>query len=163
MLLWHVGLAVSIVYVTLGRARVDYRSVILGAIAPDIVDAIVGLMGPAAPADRGIGHTIAAAVAVCIVVLVATRGETRLSWFGLGVGWWLHLVVDAMWSAPRTFFWPAFGTAFAESQSRYSLSDPWLWASEAAGAAILVWFWVAFDLGREGRAARWLRDGKLRA
>ncbi len=163
MILWHLGIAALIVYVTLGRARVDYRFVLLGAIAPDVLDAVIGLVSGESPSHRSFGHTLLAAVTVCVIVLLATKGETRLSWFGLGVGWMLHLVVDGMWSVPRTFFWPAFGSRFGQSSSRYAFDDLWLWLAEIAGALILAWFWVAFGLGQEGRAARWLKDGKLRA
>ena len=165
MILWHAGLAASIVYVTLGRRRVDYRYVLAGAIIPDLIDAAVYRGSP----DRGVAHSIVAVVVVAVVVILGFRGETRLGLFGIPVGWLLHLVGDGMWNAPRTFLWPAFGTGFARSPEPYSwdlLTDPsshlGTWGAEVAGLLLLAWFWVAFGLGHEGRARQFLRDGYLR-
>ena len=43
MLFWHMGVAVVIVYVTLGRSRIDYRWILIGAIAPDLVDGALSI------------------------------------------------------------------------------------------------------------------------
>jgi len=94
-----------------------------------------------------------------------------LAFFGIGVGWLLHLVGDGMWDAPRTFFWPVAGTEFATSPAEpYSwalFKDPlphaWTWAGEVVGLLILTWFYVAFELGDPDRRRRFLQDGHLRA
>jgi hypothetical protein len=171
MLLWHMGAAAVIVYVTLGRARIDYRWILVGAIAPDLIDGLLNITVLNEPSSRGPAHSLAAVVLVALVVLVATRGERRLSLFGLAVGWLLHLVVDGMWAAPQTFLWPAFGAAFSDVPGeQYTwdlLTRPLVhwstWATEAMGAAILAWFWIAFRLGDPERRRRFLRDGHLRA
>lgn len=170
MILWHLGLATLIVYVTLGRRRIDYRFILAGAIAPDVVDGILGLVLFEGPAARWAAHSIVAVVVVSVVIIVGLRGETRLAWFGLGVGWLLHLVGDGMWSAPETFFWPAFGNTFSEfPREPYSWDlflRPWrhlsTWAGEVVGFAILAWFWAAFELGRGDRFRLFLKDGYLR-
>lgn len=165
MILWHAGLAAAIVYVTLGRRRIDYRYVLAGAVLPDLVDAVVYRGSP----DRGAGHSILAVVVVAVAVIVGLRGERRLAVFGIPVGWLLHLVGDGMWNAPRTFLWPAFGTGFSRSPEPYSwdlFADPLAhlstWGAEVAGALLLAWFWVAFGLAHEGRFRQFLRDGYLR-
>src|ERR671919_2818132 len=104
MIFWHMGVAAGIVYVTLGRRRIDYRFVLLGAVLPDAVDGVLGLFlfeGPAA--GRWIAHSILAVVAVAVAIVVSFPRERRLAVFGLAVGWLLHLVGDGMWAAPRTF------------------------------------------------------------
>jgi inner membrane protein len=166
-----VGLAALITYVALGRRRIDYRFILLGAVLPDIVDGILGLFFFEGSAGRWIAHSLLAVLVVFVVIVVAFKGERRLAVFGLGVGWLLHLVCDGMWQAPRTFFWPAFGTAFAtEPAEPYSwdlFTDPlahiWTWTGEFVGIAILLWFFVAFRLGEEERRKRFLQDGLLRA
>jgi inner membrane protein len=171
VLFWHAGLAALITYVSLGRRRIDYRFVLLGAILPDIVDGILGAFFFSGPSGRWIAHSLLAVMAVFLVIVLVFRGERRLAVFGLGVGWLLHLVGDGMWQAPRTFLWPAFGTDFAERPPEpYSwdlLTDVaahlGTWAGELVGIVILLWFFVAFRLGEKSRREQFLRDGLLRA
>jgi inner membrane protein len=165
------GIAVAIMYVTIGRRRVDYRFVLLGAVLPDIVDGLLHVFGVFdGPAGRWIAHSLLSAIVIAVVILVAFKGERRLSIFGIFVGWLLHQVGDGMWSAPETFFWPAFGTNFsttpAEPYSWDLLSHPFdhlgTWGGEVAGLLILWWFYVAFRLGQEKRLSLFLKDGYLR-
>ena len=170
MIFWHLGVAAAIVYVTIGRTRVDYRFVLVGAIAPDVIDAISCPFYDCG-GGRGVGHSLIANVAVTVLIILLFRGETRLAVFGIGVGWLLHLVADGMWDAPETFFWPIAGTDFATSPAEpYSWSlftDPlahgWVWLGELAGLAMLAWFYVAFELSDPERRRRFFRDGHLRA
>jgi inner membrane protein len=170
MIFWHMGVAAAIVYVTLGRRRIDYRFVLVGAVLPDIVDGLLGLFLFEGPAGRWIAHSILAVVVVTVAIIVSLRGERRLAVFGLGVGWLLHLVADGMWAAPRTFLWPAFGSEFAtEPREPYSwglLTNPpdhlGTWGGELVGLGILVWFYVAFGLHDSARRKLFLKDGYLR-
>ena len=171
MILWHMGLSALIVYVTLGRRRIDYRAVLLGAILPDVIDGLANAFVYDGPSGRWAAHSLLVVVLVAVVVVLGFRGERRLAVFGIPVGWLLHLVGDGMWNAPRTFLWPAFGTEFADAPSEpYSwdlLTDPLAhlstWGAEAAGALLLAWFWVAFGLGHDDRFRQFLGDGSLRA
>lgn len=165
MILWHAGLAALIVYFTLGRRRIDYRFVLVGAVVPDVIDGVVFRGSP----DQAIAHSILAVVVVAVVVILGFKGAARLAVFGLPVGWLLHLVGDGMWNAPRTFLWPAFGAEFSRSPEPYSwdlLTDPLghlgTWGAEIAGLLLLAWFWVAFGLGHDDRFRLFLRDGYLR-
>lgn len=170
MPLWHLGIAALIVYVTLGRRRIDYRMVLIGALLPDLVDGILGLLWFDGPAGRWIAHSVFAAIAVTVFILLAFGGERRQSLFGIGVGWLLHLVGDGMWRAPLTFLWPAFGTEFSTTPSEpYSwdlftdpLSHLLTWSGELVGLAILTWFWIAFRLGDRDRLKLFISDGYLR-
>jgi hypothetical protein len=170
VILWHLGTAASIVYVTLGRRRIDYRFVLLGAVLPDVVDGLLGLFFFDGPEGRWIAHSMLAVIVVGTAIVVGLRAEARLRVFGVAVGWLLHLVADGMWQAPRTFLWPAFGTKFAtkpiEPYSWDLFAHPFdhlgTWGAELVGVAILTWFWVAFRMGEGGRARMFLRDGYLR-
>ena len=171
MLLWHLGLAATIVYVTLGRRRIDYRYILIGAILPDVVDAIlIGSSVVVSESGRGPAHSIAAVIVVALIILLGLRGELRQAVFGIAVGWLLHLVGDAVWAAPKTFLWPAFGSGFEASPSEpYSwalFTDPFanlkVWLGELAGLGALIWFWIAFRLGEDGRLRLFLSDGYLR-
>ena len=171
MILWHMGVAALLTYVTLGRRRIDYRWVLLGAIAPDLVDGALGLFLFEGPAGRWVAHALLAPTVVAILVVVLLRGRRRLAVFGLAVGWLLHLVADGMWRAPLTFLWPAFGTRFSMAPREpytwdllvHPLDHLGTWAGEAAGAALLALFVVAFRLWEPDRLARFVRDGHLRA
>jgi hypothetical protein len=170
LLLWHLGTAAALVYVTLGRRRIDYRYVAIGAVLPDLVDGALGLIAFDGPAGRWIAHSLVAVIAVAVAIILGLRGERRLAMFGIAVGWLLHLVADGMWEAPETFFWPAFGSDFASSPPEpYSwdlLVHPWdhlgTWGAELVGAAILLWFYVAFEMKKDGRLQLFLKDGYLR-
>ncbi|MCA1709884.1 MAG: metal-dependent hydrolase, partial [Actinobacteria bacterium] len=171
MILWHMGTAAVIVYVTLGRARIDYRWILVGAILPDVVDGILNLTLYEGPSGRGAAHSILAVVVVAVAVLLVTKGATRLSVFGLAVGWLLHLVADGMWLAPETFLWPAFGGSFSASPVEpYGwdlLAHPGAhlgtWVGEIVGLAALLYLAAAFELGDPDRRRRFLHDGLLRA
>jgi len=170
MLLWHLGIATLIVYVTLGRRRIDYRMILIGAVLPDIVDGVLGIFLFEGQAGRWIAHSMLAAIVVTVVIILGFKGDRRQSLFGIGVGWLLHLVADGMWQAPQTFLWPAFGTEFSTSpREPYSWDlffDPiahlTTWGGELIGLSILAWFWVAFRLGGDNRFRLFLSDGYLR-
>jgi inner membrane protein len=169
LLLWHLGVGAALVYVTLGRRRIDYRFILLGAVLPDLIDVPLSFAF-GWPGHRGPSHTLLAVLIVTVFVVVTFRGNKRLSLFGLGVGWLTHLVADGMWSVPRTFLWPAFGTRFGgippEPYSTdlfvHPLSHLTTWGGELVGVAILLWFWVAFRLGDRQRRRAFLHDGLLR-
>ncbi len=171
MLLWHMGVAAVIVYVTLGRARIDYRWILIGAIAPDLFDGALSIVVYDSDTGRGAAHSILAAVVVAVVVLLFTRGPLRLSLFGLAVGWLLHLVGDGMWGAPETFLWPAFGSEFSAGPAEpyswdlfvHPLDHLGTWGGEMIGMVALVYLGAAFELGDRDRMRRFLRDGRLRA
>ncbi|HYI45672.1 MAG TPA: metal-dependent hydrolase [Actinomycetota bacterium] len=171
MILWHLGTAAALVYVTLGRSRIDYRFILIGAILPDVVDGVLALVGITGVAGRGAAHSLLTTTVVAVLIVLFFRGQRRLSLVGVPVGWLIHLVCDGMWQAPRTFLWPLFGTGFsAQPPEPYSwsvITDPLAhlgtWGGELIGVALLAWFWVAFSLGEEGRFRRFLKDGHLRA
>lgn len=164
------GIAAAIVYVTIGRRRVDFRFVLLGAVLPDVIDGATCWFYECG-GGRGVAHSLLASVVVTVLIILVFRGETRLAVFGIGVGWLLHLVGDAMWDAPKTFFWPIAGPEFATTPAEpYSwdlFTAPglhlWTWAGELAGLLILVWFVIAFRLHEPERRRRFFRDGHLRA
>jgi len=170
VILWHLGTTAAIVYVTLGRRRIDYRFILLGAVLPDLVDGVLGLFLFEGPAGRWAGHSILAVIVVSVAIILGLRGERRLSAFGIGVGWLVHLVGDGMWNAPETFLWPAFGSDFSSSPAEpyswdlllHPLEHLSTWGAEALGAALLAWFWVAFELGSDDRFRLFMRDGYLR-
>lgn len=171
MILWHTGVAAVLVYVTLGRRRIDYRFILLGAVLPDAIDAVLAATGAIDTASlRGPAHSLLAVPIVATAIILGLRGERRLAVFGVAVGWLTHLVADGMWNSPRTFLWPLFGDSFdatpAEPYGWSLFTAPGdhlsTWGAELIGLAILWWFWVAFRLGTGDRWALFRTDGYLR-
>lgn len=170
MILWHLGVGAALVYVTLGRRRIDYRYILIGAVLPDLVDGVARHFLDYEGSGRGLAHSLVSFMVLAVLVVVLFKGETRLAVFGLPVGWLTHIFLDGMWQAPKTFLWPAFGSGFdalpAEPYAWDLVTDPTAhlltWSAEVVGLLVLAWFWVAHRLGEDGRLRLFLSDGYLR-
>jgi inner membrane protein len=103
VLLWFAGGALVAVWQVFKDPAIDYRLVMAGAVAPDVVDAAFG--------GARLLHTLAFSVVLLCGVMLATRGRrgTRRRLLALPIGTFLHLVLDAMWARTEVFWWPAFG------------------------------------------------------
>lgn len=156
MVLWFAGLAVVIVWLVFRDTAIDYRLVMAGALAPDVIDLAFGGVGPT--------HTLAGSVGLLVVVMLATRGRRSLRrrLLALPIGTFLHLVLDAMWTRTSVFWWPASGLGF-DGDGVPSLSRPaaLLAAQELAGLASLAWWWARFRLAEPARRRAFLRTGRL--
>lgn len=92
---------------------IDYRFVAVGALIPDAIDKPLARAGIEAlsydqTAGHSIGHTLVASLAVIAVgSLLASRGNRRLLWLGLGSV--THLLVDPVVAYPGVLMWPLFG------------------------------------------------------
>ncbi|MGQ0520853.1 MAG: hypothetical protein ACT4PX_06865 [Actinomycetota bacterium] len=156
MLLWFAGCSLLAVWQVFRDPAIDYRLVVAGAVAPDIVDVVLG--GPR------LLHTLAASVLLLVGVMLGTRGRrgARRRLLALPIGTFLHLVLDAMWARTPVFWWPAFGLSFAGGELP-SLSRPpaLVVAQELVGAAALYWWWRRFRLFEPERRRAFLRTGRL--
>lgn len=156
MLLWFAGLAPVIVWQVFRDTAIDYRLIVAGALAPDLVD---GLLGGAR-----VLHTLVASVVLLSLVMLGTRGRrgARRRLLALPIGTFLHLVLDAMWSSTAVFWWPLFGTSF-EGADLPSLARPAavLVVQELAGLVALVWWWRRFRLQDLDRRRAFVRTGRL--
>jgi len=125
----------------------DYRVVILGSMLPDVIDKPLGvyILGGGLSNGRIFAHTLLF-VGLLLLASLLTRASFRpvLALTALGVG--AHLLLDRMWEEPHTLLWPLLGWRFERvSVSGWSghmleqfLSDPYTYASEAVGAAVVV-------------------------
>ncbi|HVL93966.1 MAG TPA: hypothetical protein VM264_11580 [Acidimicrobiales bacterium] len=156
MVLWFAGLSVVIVWLVFRDTAIDYRLVMAGALAPDVLDLAFGGVGPL--------HTLAASVGLLAVVMLATRGRRglRRRLLALPIGTFLHLALDAMWTRTEVFWWPAAGLGF-DAGGLPSLSRPAavLVAQELAGLAALAWWWGRFRLSEPARRRAFARSGRL--
>lgn len=133
-------------------SRMDIRLLLIGSLLPDIIDKPLGIyIFPEALSNgRIFSHTILFLLVVTMagIYLYRSRGKTHLLAVSLGV--LTHLILDQMWLAPRTLFWPVYGIAF----DKYGTTD-WIvhllhrvvtypsdYIPELIGAAILIFFMI---------------------
>lgn len=171
MLFWHTGVTAAVVLLTLGRRRIDYRVVALGALLPDLVDKPVGriFFEDRFESGRLFGHTLAFSVALLLAVQLFLRGDAARRWFVLPVASLLHLALDGMWNDPVTLFWPAFGTEFPKVPVEgywlevllRPLRHPREALQELVGLALLAYMAAAFGLHRRDLRREFLRTGRL--
>lgn len=156
MLLWFAGMAFVIVWSVFRDTAIDYRLVIAGALLPDLVDAPFG--------GARVSHSLLAAVALLMLVMLFTRGRRHLrrQLLALPIGAFCHLVLDGMWTRTGTFWWPVIGGGF-EGDGIPSLQRPLLLLAiqEVAGALALLWGYGRFELADPERRALFLRTGRF--
>jgi inner membrane protein len=171
MFFWHLGVTAAIIFLTLGRRRIDYRVVLLGAILPDLIDKPIGriFFEKQFQNSRLFAHTLAFSVVLLLLIQLFLRGETARRWFILPIACVLHLVLDAMWSEPVTLFWPLFGTHFPRVPvENYwwevllrPFDHPWVLVQELVGLGLLLYLGFAYHLHEPGPRRKFIRSGSL--
>jgi hypothetical protein len=157
MIFWHTGLTTVIVwFVMRGNPRVDYRIVVAASLLPDIIDKPLGriFFKERFGSGRLYAHTLLLNVGL-FCVLFFMRGRIKRQFVLVPISSLLHLAEDGMWSNPRTFWWPLFGTKFALDRSHgsfmHSFLRPGLILEEVVGLLLLAWLFGSHGkLNREG-------------
>jgi hypothetical protein len=154
MFFWFLGVSFVLVWNVFRSPLLDYRLVMLGAVAP-LGEVVLG--GPR------LAHTLAFAVALLGAVMLATRGRrlVRRRWISLPIGVLVHLVLDGAWTSTEVFWWPFFGLGFPQAPLPELDHGAWSVLLELAGVAALAWCWSAFGLGDPGRRAAFAHTGHL--
>ncbi len=155
MVLWFVAFAVIVVHAVFDSPAMDYRFVVLGALAP-VVELMLG--------RPLLLHTLVGSVAALVVVAFVTRGR-RLDarrFVGIPIGMFLHLVADGTWSRAELFWWPflggdALGTGQVPERAHLAASL----MLEIVGVAGVAWIVSAFGLTAPAARARFVRTGRL--
>ena len=166
MILWHTGTTVAILwFVFRGNTRLDYRLAMLGALIPDLIDKPLGriLFRERFESGRLWGHSLLVNVLI-FSILFFMRGRVKRKAVLVPIGSLLHLAEDGMWSLPRVFWWPLFGTSFPrEPLDRGWLSylQPEIVAQEAVGLALLVWLLAAHGMLNRDGVGVFARTGRL--
>lgn len=88
----------------------------------------------------------------------------------LAVGVMVHLLLDFLWGAPETLFWPLLGTEFAPATGGdvggylgAVFGNPWRWVQEAVGLAYVVALYRKADLANPGKRRRFIETGQVDA
>ncbi len=146
-------------------ARVwDVRLFLLGSLLPDIIDKPLGLwlFRDALANGRVYAHTLLFLLLLAAGGLILYLARRRTWGLALGLGVFIHLVLDGMWSDPRTLLWPLQGAAFvhetvasgwAATIIQHARHNPAVWAPELLGficLAWLGWLWLGEWARRRG-------------
>jgi len=133
----------------------DFRSLVIGALLPDFIDAIWG-------GARGF-HSVTASVAMLVVVMLATIGRRpiRKRLLAIPIGMFLHLIYDGAFNNTQVFWWPFTGFSF--SGDRLPVVDRGMLniGFEIAGLLMCAFAWKKFRLGEPQRRQNFLKSGTL--
>jgi len=92
-------------------------AVLAGSMLPDIIDKPVGmvLFRETFSSGRIFSHTLLFLIVLSIAGLVVYKSFGKPWILALCYGCLFHLILDRMWLAPKTLFWPLFGFTFTRS------------------------------------------------
>ena len=155
MALWFIATSVLTIWFVFGDPRFDYRTLIVGALLPSVVDAFSGGMW--------VMHTLVFSVALLTGVIVATIGRRALrrSLLGLALGVLLHLVFTGAWTDTAVFWWPFSGAALAQTPLPEVSRGWWNLPLELIGAAGVGWIVIRAGLTRPEARREFARTGYL--
>ncbi len=164
------GLTMLIVwFVMRGNPRVDYRVVAIASLLPDLIDKPIGrvLFRARYESGRIYAHTLLLNVAL-FCVLFFMRGRAKRRFALIPISSLLHLAEDGVWSHPKTFWWPLFGSNFPRdpvSGGTWAFLDPTRYGGalvqEAVGLAVLLWLLASHGMLSGPGLRRFLRTGML--
>jgi hypothetical protein len=156
LFLWFATLAIAGVFLVFRDSAIDYRLIAVGALLPDPIDAVL---------RQGIGplHSVITAVAVLIVVMVATIGRRtiRRKILAIPIGIFAHLVLDNAWSSTDSFWWPVAGSVGKRSLPMIDRGLIVIAIQEAVGLAVGIWLYRRFQLHRPTLRTQFLKTGRI--
>lgn len=172
MIFWHVGLTMLIVwFVMRGNPRVDYRIVAVASLLPDLIDKPIGriLFKSRYESGRIYAHTLILNLAL-FSLLFFMRGRGKRTFVLVPISSLLHIAEDGVFSSPKLFWWPLFGTRFPrDSQGGGMLSflnplnNPTVLVKEAIGLAAIMWLLASHEMLTIRGIREFIRTGHLEA
>jgi hypothetical protein len=170
VIFWHAGLSMTIVwFVMRGNPRVDYRIVAVASLLPDIIDKPIGriILRSRFESGRIYAHTLLLNLALfCIVFFL--RGRIKRTFVLVPISSLLHLAEDGVWSEPRIFWWPLFGSRFPRDPIPGGLlafldptRHPAVLVQEAIGLVLILWLLASHRMLSRDGVRVFLRTGML--
>jgi hypothetical protein len=155
MILWSIGTAVLAIWFVFGDPRFDYRTLVIGALAPLLIDSLTG--------GSWVMHSVTMSVLLMAAVMLATIGQRplRRSLLGLPLGSFLYLVFSGAWANQTVFWWPFTGWSPQWGPLPLMSRGWWNLPMEVAGAVILLWIYRTTGLHDRTRRQNFLRTGQL--
>lgn len=155
MFFWFIGTAVLSIWYVFRDPAFDYRFLIFGALAPDVIDGIWG-------GARGF-HSVTVSVVALIAVMVFTIGRRarRKMLLGIPIGFFLHLVYDGAFTNTAVFWWPFTGLSF--DGSRLPVVERGLMniIFEVIGLGLCIFIWRHFTLNESASRRQFIASGRL--
>jgi hypothetical protein len=156
MFFWFLGGAFVIVWLVFRDPAFDHRLLLVGVLAPDVIDAVLG--------GARVAHSLTFSVALLAAVMLGTIGRRplRRRLVALPIGTFLHLVLDGAFADADVFWWPLSGLEFSGDPALPSVERGlWNVPLELAGIGVLVWAWHRFGMSDAARRRLFLRTGRL--
>jgi hypothetical protein len=155
MFFWFIGTAILSVWFVFRDPAFDYRTLVIGALLPDIIDGIWG--------GARAFHSVTASVAVLVVVMLSTIGRRpiRKRLLAIPIGMFLHLIYDGAFNNTKVFWWPFSGLSF--SGDRLPVVDRGMLniGFEIVGLLLCAFAWKKFHLSDPIRRKNFLKSGTL--
>jgi hypothetical protein len=155
MFFWFIGTAVlSVLFVFLDPAF-DHRTLVIGALLPDIIDGIWG--------GARAFHSVTASVAILVVVMLSTIGRRpiRKRLLAIPIGMFLHLIYDGAFNNTQVFWWPFTGLSFSGDQLPVVDRGMLNIGFEIVGILLCAFAWKKFHLNDPIRRKNFLKTGTL--
>lgn len=156
-------------FVMRGNPRVDYRIVAFASLLPDLVDKPLGriLLRDRYDSGRIYAHTLLVNLAL-FCVLFFMRGRGKRTFVLVPISSLLHLAEDGVWSNPRVFWWPLFGSSFPREPVSGGvlsflnpLNNPGAIWQEAVGLAAIAWLLASHGLLNPDGVRSFVKTGRL--
>jgi len=134
MFFWFIGTALASSWIIFGDPKFSYRPLVIGALAPDIIEIWFGNAGPM--------HSVVTGIALLAIAMLATIGKRPRRKFLLAgvIGLFMHLVYDGAFLNTRMFWWPLSGVRLSgakiPSMERGLINVP----LEVVGLLLIVWW-----------------------
>ena len=153
---------------SVARNLFDFRFWIIGSILPDLIDKPVGhFLFQQAFHNNGriFSHTLLFFLVIFAIGLYLGISRKKMWLLALSLGVLVHLVLDSLWTTPRTLFWPLLGWNFPYSPDyNWTMAilweyvhDPRAYIPELIGLPFIIWF--IYKLIHEKRLGSFLRHG----
>ncbi len=155
MFFWFLGTAVVAVWFVFRDERFDYRTLMIGAVLPDIIDIPTG--------GVWVFHSVTASVlALTLVMGIWRRGSSRRrSLLGVPIGMFFHLVFDGAFANTASFWWPFTGLTMDSANVPSIDRGPLNVVLEIVGVALLTWVWRRAGLSLPVNRQLFLSSGVL--
>lgn len=173
----HIGPTTALIKVydklteKIDKSIIDYRFVIIGSDLPDLIDKPIGafLFRKEFHNSRLFAHSLTFSgilIFIGLIFMIKKRKRSNKA-FLLGIGSFIHQLLDSMWLYKATFFWPFLGWKFPtrpegnwemEGLQRL-LKDPSYQIAEVGGFIIVMYFVI--KLVKNKSVKKFLKTGIL--